>query len=309
MAELKEKLAARRGEGRRVELKQTHWSYLMIAPYFILFTLFTVLPVLASMVLSFTDFNMLEWPEFIGWTNYVRLFVNDDIFVVALKNTLLFAVITGPVSYFMCLLFAWIINEFKGKLRAFLTLIFYAPSICGNAYMIWQIILSGDRYGYLNGILLKWDIINEAIIWMKTEDYVLPCLIVVQLWLSLGTGFLSFIAGLQTVDKSLYEAGVLDGIKNRWQELWYITLPAMKPQLMFGAVMQITQSFAIADISIQLAGNPSVNYAGATVVTHLLDYGTVRFEMGYASAIATILFLLMVGSNKLVQKLLRRVGE
>ena len=175
--------------------------------------------------------------------------------------------------------------------------------------MIWQIILSGDRYGYLNGILLKWDIINEAILWMKTEDYVMPMLIVVQLWLSLGTGFLSFIAGLQTVDTSLYEAGALDGIKNRWQELWYITLPAMKPQLMFGAVMQITQSFAIADISIQLAGNPSVNYAGSTVVTHLLDYGTVRFEMGYASAIATILFLLMVGSNKLVQKLLRRVGE
>ena len=298
-----------REKAQRVQLKQSTWSYVMIAPYFILFTLFTVLPVLASMVISFTDFNMLEWPKFVGWSNYVRLMVNDDVFMTALKNTLLFAVITGPISYMMCLLFAWIINEFKGKLRAFLTLIFYAPSICGNAYMIWQIILSGDRYGYLNGILLKLDIINEAILWMKTEDYILPCLIVVQLWLSLGTGFLSFIAGLQTVDKTLYEAAALDGIKNRWQELWYVTLPAMKPQLMFGAVMQITQSFAIADISIQLAGNPSVNYAGATVVTHLLDYGTVRFEMGYASAIATILFLLMVGSNMLVQKLLRRVGE
>lgn len=294
---------------KRLQIKQGTWSYLMIAPYFILFFLFTILPVLTSIVFSFTDFNMLEWPEFIGWDNYVRLLVNDDVFMKALKNTLVLAVITGPVSYIMCLLFAWIINEFKGKVRAFLTLIFYAPSICGNAYMIWQIILSGDRYGYLNGVLLEWDIINEAIIWMKTEDYVLPCLIVVQLWLSLGTGFLSFIAGLQTVDKNLYEAGALDGIKNRWQELWFITLPAMKPQLMFGAVMQITQSFAIADISIQLAGNPSVNYAGATVVTHLLDYGTVRFEMGYACAIATILFLLMVGSNKLVQKLLRRVGE
>ncbi len=288
---------------------QTRAAWLMLAPYFILFFLFTVLPVLASMVLSFTDFDMLQWPQFVGWDNYIRLLVNDDLFVKSLKNTLIFAVITGPISYLMCLLFAWIINEFSGKLRAFLTLIFYAPSICGNAYMIWQIILSGDRYGFLNGILLKWDIINEAILWMKTEDYVMPMLIVVQLWLSLGTGFLSFIAGLQTVDTSLYEAGALDGVKNRWQELWYITLPAMKPQLMFGAVMQITQSFAVADISIQLAGNPSVNYAGATVVTHLLDYGTVRFEMGYASAIATVLFLLMVGSNKLVQKLLRRVGE
>ena len=293
----------------RYQMKKNRASYAMMAPYFILFFFFTVLPVLMSIVLSFTDFNMLEAPNFVGWRNYVKLFLEDNIFTVALKNTLIFAVITGPVSYMLCLLFAWIINEFKGVLRAFLTLIFYAPSICGNAYLVWNLILTGDRYGYLNGILLKLGIINEPILWMQTEKYVLPVLIVVQLWLSLGTGFLSFIAGLQTVDKSMYEAAALDGVKNRWQELWYVTLPAMKPQLMFGAVMQITQSFAVADISINLAGNPSVNYAGATVVTHLLDYGSTRFEMGYASAIATVLFLLMVGTNKLVQKQLRRVGE
>ena len=284
-------------------------SYFMLAPYFILFFFFTVLPVAMSVALSFTYFNMLEMPSFVGWKNYIKLFLEDDIFIISLKNTLLFAVITGPISYMLCLLFAWIINEFKGKLRAFLTLIFYAPSICGNAYLVWNLILTGDRYGYLNGILLELDIINEAILWMQTEKYVLPVLIVVQLWLSLGTGFLSFIAGLQTVDRSMYEAAALDGVKNRWQELWYVTLPAMKPQLMFGAVMQITQSFAVADISINLAGNPSVNYAGATVVTHLLDYGSTRFDMGYASAIATVLFLLMVGTNKLVQKVLGRVGE
>ena len=303
--------------GDTVQKKQKLWyrikknkaSYFMMAPYFILFFFFTVLPVLMSVIFSFTDFNMLEWPDFVGWRNYIKLFLEDDIFTVALKNTLIFAVITGPISYLLCLLFAWIINEFKGALRAFLTLIFYAPSICGNAYLVWTLILSGDRYGYLNGILLKLGILDEPVLWMQTEKYVLPILIVVQLWLSLGTGFLSFIAGLQTVDKTLYEAAAIDGVKNRWQELWYVTLPAMKPQLMFGAVMQITQSFAIADISINLAGNPSVNYAGATVVTHLLDYGSTRFEMGYASAIATILFLLMVGTNKLVQKLLGRVGE
>lgn len=290
-------------------IKRNKESYIMLAPYFILFFFFTVLPVVMSIFFSFTYYNMLEMPEFIGWKNYIKLFLEDDIFLKSLKNTLILAVITGPVSYMLCLLFAWIINEFKGWLRAFLTLIFYAPSICGNAYVVWTLILSGDRYGYLNGILMKLGILDEAIIWMKTEKWVLPMLIIVQLWLSLGTGFLSFIAGLQTVDKSLYEAAALDGVKNRWQELWYVTLPAMKPQLMFGAVMQITQSFAIADVSIQLAGNPSVNYSGATVVTHLLDYGTVRFEMGYASAIATVLFLLMVGSNLLVQKVLRRVGE
>ncbi len=291
------------------QIKKNKVSYMMLAPYFILFFFFTILPVVVSVFFSFTYFNMLEMPTFVGWKNYVKLFLEDDIFVVALKNTLIFAVITGPTSYLLCLLFAWIINEFKGKLRAFLTLIFYAPSICGNAYVIWNLILTGDRYGYLNGLLLKLDIIDNAILWMQTEKYVLPVLIIVQLWLSLGTGFLAFIAGLQTVDKNLYEAAAIDGIKNRWQELWYVTLPAMKPQLMFGAVMQITQSFAVADISISLAGNPSVNYAGATVVTHLLDYGSTRFEMGYASAIATVLFLLMVGTNKLVQKLLKGVGE
>ena len=289
--------------------KKHRASYLMIAPYFILFFFFTVLPVLMSVVVSFTDWNMLEMPNFVGWNNYVKLIIEDDIFMISLKNTLIFAVITGPISYMLCLLFAWIINEFNRGLRTFLTLVFYAPSICGNAYMVWNLILTGDRYGYLNGFLLNWDIINEPILWMQTEAYVLPVLIVVQLWLSHGTGFLSFIAGLQTVDKSMYEAAAIDGIKNRWQELWFVTLPAMKPQLMFGAVMQITQSFAVADISINLAGNPSVNYAGATIVTHLLDYGSTRLDMGYASAIATILFLLMVGTNKLIQKLLGRVGE
>jgi multiple sugar transport system permease protein len=290
-------------------IKRNKASYIMMAPYFILFLFFTILPVLTSVALSFTSFNVLEPPKFILWDNYIRLFLDDDIFKMAIRNTMIFAVITGPISYFMCLLFAWIINEFKGKTRALLTLVFYAPSISGNAFVVWNLILRGDRYGFLNGFLLKMDWINAAIIWMKTEKYVLPMLIVVQLWLSLGTGFLTFIAGLQTVDKTLYEAGAVDGIKNRWQELWYITLPSMKPQLMFGAVMQITQAFAVADISIQLAGNPSTNYAGTTIVTHLLDYGSIRYEMGYASAIATLLFIIMVVTNKLIQKMLRKVGN
>lgn len=293
----------------KARIRKNKVSYIMIAPYFVLFFLFTVLPVLMSMMLSFTNFNVLEPPKFVGWGNYIRAFLEDDVFRIAIRNTLIFAVITGPVSYVMCLLFAWMINEFNGKLRTLLTLIFYAPSISGNAYVIWNYVLRGDRYGILNGILLSLNIINAPIVWMKTEKYVMMFLIIVQLWLSLGTGFLTFIAGLQTIDKSMYEAAAIDGVKNRWQELWYVTLPSMKPQLLFGAVMQITQSFAVADVSIQLAGNPSVNYAGATIVTHLMDYGSIRYEMGYASAIATILFLLMVGSNKLVGKLLRRVGS
>jgi multiple sugar transport system permease protein len=280
-----------------------------MAPFMLIFFMFTVIPVGISLGLSFFHFNMLEFPRFVGWQNYSRLFLNDDVFLIALKNTLLFAVITGPVSYIACFLFAWIINELSPKVRAVMTLVFYAPSISGNVFFIWLIIFSGDSYGYMNGFLMRLGIVLEPIQWLANEKYVLGIVILVQLWLSLGTSFLAFIAGLQTIDRSLVEAGTVDGIKNRWQELWYITLPSMRPQLMFGAVMQITASFAVAEISIALAGFPSVNYAAHTVVTHLMDYGTIRFEMGYASAIATVLFALMLGTNVLTQKMLRKIGE
>ncbi|WP_228275719.1 carbohydrate ABC transporter permease [Gracilibacillus oryzae] len=290
------------------ELRKNIHYYVLMAPYLIIFLLFTVIPVVISFGLSFTYFNMLEFPRFIGWSNYSRLFLSDDIFSIALKNTFMFAIITGPISYIACFIFAWIINELSPKVRAFMTLVFYAPSISGNVFFIWLIIFSGDSYGYLNGILMNIGFILEPIQWLKDEQYILAVVIIVQLWLSLGAGFLAFIAGLQTIDRSLIEAGAIDGIKNRWQELWFITLPSMRPMLMFGAVMQITQSFAVAEISIALAGFPSVNYAAHTVVTHLMDYGTIRFEMGYASAIATILFTIMVGTNMVVQRLLRKVG-
>jgi len=291
-----------------VLMKKKKAIYLLLAPYFILFFTFTVLPVLTSIVFSFTDFNILQRPQFVGWNNYIRLFLDDHVFTIALRNTLIFAIITGPLSYLMCFTFAWIINELAPKVRAFMTLVFYAPSISGNVFFIWRVFFSSDRYGFVNGWLLRLGLITGPIAWLRDETYILAILIIVQLWLSLGTGFLAFIAGLQTVDKGLYEAGAIDGIKNRWQELWFITLPSMKPQLMFGAVIQITLSFAIADVSIQLAGLPSVNDAGATIVTHLIDFGFIRFEMGAASSIATVLFIMMIGSNKLVQRLLRKVG-
>ena len=291
------------------KLKRDRHYYILMAPYMIIFFMFTVVPVVFSLGLSFFYFNMLEFPRFIGWQNYSRLFLNDDIFLIALKNTFLFAAITGPVSYLACFIFAWIINELSPKVRAFMTLIFYAPSIAGNVFFIWLIVFSGDTYGYLNGFLMKIGVILEPIQWLSDEKYILAIVIIVQLWLSLGTSFLAFISGLQTIDKSLIEAGAMDGIKNRWQELWFITLPSMRPQLLFGAVMQITASFAVAEISIALAGFPSVNYSEHTIVTHLMDYGTIRFEMGYSSAIATVLFGLMIGTNLIVQKLLRRVGE
>lgn len=300
---------SKRGGRLRREIFVKRQYYYLVAPYTILFFIFTVVPVLMSLVLSFTYFNLLEFPTFVGWDNYKSLFVDDKVFMIALKNTAILAVITGPVSYIMAFVFAWLINELKPLLRSFMTLIFYAPSISGNVYLVWKLIFSSDNYGYANSMLMELNIIQEPITWLQDPDYIIWILIIVQLWMSLGVSFLSFIAGLQGVNKEYYEAGAIDGIKSRWQELWYITLPQMKSQLMFGAVMQITSSLAIAEVSINIAGFPSIEYAGHTIITHLMDYGNTRMEMGYASAIATILFLIMILANLLVRKILRRVGS
>jgi len=291
------------------EIKKNKHNYILMAPYVILFMTFTIVPVFMSLGISFTYYNLLESPRFIGLDNYTNLLLNDDVFVIAIKNTLILAVVTGPVSYMLAFVFAWLINELKPKLRAFMTLIFYAPSISGNAFLIWLLIFSGDVHGYANAFLLKMGIVDNPILWLKDPTYMLGVIILVQLWLSLGVSFLAFIAGLQSVDKTLYEAGAIDGIRNRWQELWFITLPSMKPQLLFGAVMQITTSLAIAEVSMQLVGFPSIQYAGHTIVTHLIDYGSTRFNLGYASAIATLLFIIMMSANLFVRSILRKVGE
>ena len=291
------------------EMKRNWAAYLMVAPYMIIFTCFTVIPVLLSIFMSFTDFNMLETPNIVYLDNYIRLFLDDDIFLIAVKNTFIFAAIVGPVSYIMSFMVAWFINELSPKIRALVTLVFYAPSISGQVYLVWLTLFSSDSYGWANAWLIKLGIISSEINFFGDADYVMPLCIVVAIWTSLGTSFLSFIAGLQGVDRALFEAGAVDGIKNRWQELWYIVLPSMKPQLMFGAVMSITSSFGFGAVITALCGFPSVDYCAHTIMHHLDDYGGQRFEIGYSSTIAVVLFVIMLGANMLVKKLLSKVGE
>ena len=291
------------------EMKNNKTAYFMLAPFLLLFIIFTVLPVFLSMILSLTDFNMLQFPHFVGISNFSRLFLGDEIFILACQNTLIFAAITGPVSYLLSLLIAWFINELPPKIRAVVTLIFYAPSISGQVYLIWKTLFSSDSYGWVNATLIDLGAISEPILWFENADYVMPLCIVVALWTSLGTAFLSFIAGFQTIDRSMYEAAAVDGIKNRWQELWYITLPTMRPQLMFGAVLAITNSFGFGGVVTALCGFPSVDYAAHTIMHHLDDYGGQRYEIGYASAIAVVLFVIMFASNIIIKKALSKVGE
>lgn len=291
------------------DMKRSIPLYAMIAPFMLLFFVFVVYPVLKAIWFSFTDYNVLEKANFVGLRNYKKLFLDDSTFITAIKNTFIIAVIVGPGGYIMSFLLAWMINELPHKIGTVLTVIFYAPSMAGTAVItVFAQIFSNDSNGYLNAILRNLGITNEAILWLSDADVIIVVVILASLWMSMGVGFLSFVAGIKGVDEAQYEAGAIDGIRNRWQELWYVTLPNMKPQLLFGAVMTITSSLSVGSIGDSLVGIPSPNYATHTIVNHLNDYGSIRMEMGYASAIAVILFLIMILCNMLIQRLLRKVG-
>lgn len=279
----------------------------MLAPFMILFTLFTVIPVVMSLPIGFTDFNMVQKPEFVGLSNFRTLFLSDKIFMGSIRVTIVFALLTGPVSYVLCFLLAWLINGMPRHLRTFFTLIFYIPSLAA-VYTVWQLIFSGDMNGYLNSFLIDMGIINAPVQWLTDGRYVLGVTIVVQLWLSLGAGFLALRAGFQNIDPALYEAGAIEGIRNRWQELIYIVIPSMTPQLMFAAVMQIVSSFTAGTVAQNLVGFPSTDYKAHTVMTHAYDYGWERYEMGYASAICMILFIVMFLLSRLIAKGLKKIA-
>ena len=290
-------------------IRKNKFCYLYLAPFFILFGIFVIAPVVMAIILSFTSYNLTQPPQFVGIANYTALFFSDTVFTKATVNTLTMAIVVGPFSYIGALILAWALNELSPKLRTALVFFIYAPSISGNAFIIWQLLFSGDQFGYINSLLLNWGLISEPIYFLFDTKYMMTVVIIVTMWMSMGTQFLSFVAGLQGLDHALFEAGCIDGIRNRWQELWYITLPSMKPQLMFGAVMSITGAFTVGNVGAMLCGNPSTEYAVHTLVNHMTDYATVKYEFGYACAIATLLFLAMIACNELIKLLLKNVGR
>lgn len=289
--------------------KEDKAFYLILIPFMGMFLAFNILPVIASMGLSFFDFDMVSKPIFIGFENYVRMFTQDQVFWKVVGTTLRFAVVAGPVSYLLSFFLAWMINEFSTPVRVFLTFVFYVPALVGNGYFIWQLLFSGDSYAYLNNILITLGLITEPIQWFQNTDYNFIIIMIVQLWMSMGVSFLANIAGLQNVSIELYEAGAIDGIKNRWQELWYITLPSMKSILLFSAVMQIQSVFSISAVIQTLAGYPSVNNSVDTLVSYIADVGTTRYEMGYASTLSVFLFLMVLIVRYVIGGLLNLVGK
>lgn len=288
--------------------KEARHAYGFMAPYLILFVVFIVLPIIMAAVLSFTDYNAVERPAFVGFRNYINLFTQDSTFMqYVLPNTIKFALIAGPVGYFMSFFLAWMLAQIPKKPRTVLALVLYSPSMTAGVAMsvVWTILFSGDQSGYINSLLLRLGFIAEPIQWLQSPEYLMPIMIIVTLWSSMGVGFLAMMAGIVNSNQEIYEAGYIDGISNRLQEIIYITIPSMKPQMLFGAVMAVVNTFQAGAIGVQLSGtNPTPQNAGQLITNHIEDYGFIRYEMGYAAAISVVLLLLMYVLSKVVWKLL-----
>lgn len=282
--------------------------YVMLAPFYILFILFTIIPVVSSVLLSLTDFNMMQMPSFVGLDNFVKLLLEDEVFLIAIKNTLIFAVVTGPIGYLLSFVIAWFINDLSPIPKNIVTLLMYSPALCGSMITIWMYIFDADTKGLLNSLLMNLGIIRAPIAFLTDVRYSLIICMIVIVWSSMGAGFLSLLSGLKALDKSYFEAAAIDGISNRWQELYYVTLPQIGPQLVFSAVMAISSSFSVGATVSALTGFPSTDYATHTIILHMTDYATTRFEMGYASAIAVVLFVIMLGSWLVISRMLKGVS-
>jgi len=282
-------------------------TWVFLGPYILLFLIFIIVPVLIAIGLSFTYFNSIEFPKFIGLKNYVSLLTQDAVFMQnVVPNTLKFSLIVGPGGYILSFLMAWMLAQIPHKPRTVLALILYSPSMTAGVAMtvLWTVIFSGDASGYLNGFLLNLNLISEPIQWLQSPEYLMTIMIIVTLWTSMGVGFLAMLSGILNINPEIYEAGYIDGIKNRFQEIIYITIPSMKPQMLFGAVMAVVNTFQAGAIGVALSGtNPTPQNAGQLMVNHIDDYGFIRYEMGYAAAISVVLLLVVYLFSKVARKL------
>ncbi|TCN01295.1 carbohydrate ABC transporter membrane protein 1 (CUT1 family) [Paenibacillus sp. BK033] len=282
-------------------------AYLFLAPFLISFIAFILVPVALALLMSLTSYDAFNPPKFVGFDNFIALITQDTVFMkYALPNTLKFAFFVGPCGYALSFFIAWLIYQLPKSIRDIVTLAVYAPSLAGGVALtvVWQAAFSGDYVGYVNNFMMKFGMISKPVLWLQDPKYLLTIMIIVTVWMSFGVGFLSLLAGLDTVNKELYEAGKIDGISSRLQEVYYITIPSMKPQMLFSAVMAIVGTLKAGSISVQLTGLPiTPQYSGHLILNHIDDYAFIRFELGYASMVSVVLLLMSYVALKISYKL------
>ena len=284
--------------GNKKRKRRFNTAYLFIGPYAIIFLVFVVLLILISFLLSFTYYDGVNMPHFVGLSNYVALFTQDlDFMQSALPNTIKYALIVGPVGYMLTFFLAWVLAQLPRRFRNVAAIILYSPSLTGSILIsvVWKAMFSGDSRGYINYLLLNWGIINEPLQFLQNKTTIFVIMVFVGLWSSMGIGFLAMLSGILNTNREIYEAAYVDGMKNRFQEVVYITIPSMKPQMMFGAVMSIVGTFNSAGLASALTGaSPTPQLAGWLISDHMQDYAFSRMEMGYASSLSVVLLMLVL---------------
>ena len=286
---------------------ETKNAYLFMTPYLLLFATCIIAPIIIAILLSFTSFNGVNAPKLVFLDNFIYLFTKDKVFIqYVLPNTLKFALIVGVGGYVLSFFMAWCLAQMPKRSRTILSIILYTPSMTMGVAMgvLWIIIFSGSDTGYLNYALISLNMINEPIEWLQNPKYLMTIMIIISLWGSLGVGFLAMLSGILNIPQDVYEAAYVDGMRNRFQEVFYITIPMMKPQMLFGAVMAVVNTFAAGSIGVSLAGsNPTPQYAGQLIINHIDDYIYNKYEFGMASAVTVILLIIILIISRIAYKL------
>ena len=294
----------------RHSLHEEITAYLLMLPYALLFTVFIAAPVAIAIGLSFTFYDIIQVPHYVGFLNYLVLMTQDEVFLrYVLPNTFTYALMIGPGGFVLSFLVAWMLAQIQKIPRTIIALAMYAPSMAGGVFVaiVWRTVFSGNERGLVNAFLIDWGFIIEPIQFLQNPDMLLPIMIFVTLWSSMGVGFLAILAGVLNYDSEIYEAAQIDGLRNRFQEIVYITIPTMKPQMLFGAVMAIVGAFQTGHIGVLLSGTgphgPTPQNAGQLILNHIEDFALMRFELGYAAAISVVLLIMVWGLSRVAYAL------
>ncbi|MGB2629718.1 MAG: sugar ABC transporter permease [Candidatus Omnitrophota bacterium] len=275
------------------KLNKQKISYLFIALPALLFFVFQLAPVVISFFWSFTDYDVVHAPTCVGLANYKNILFNDPLFWKAMGNTVLYVIGVVPIGVCVSLLLAVAIDQ-KIKFKNFFKSIFFLPTVTAivAVSVIWKWLYAGEKYGLFNYFIMKLGF--NPVDWLSSPTWTLPSIMIMSIWAGLGYNMILFLAGLQTIPHVMYEAAEIDGA-GFWKKFFNITLPLLKPTIVFVAIMSFIFSFQVFEqVYIMTGGQGGIGgvlNSALTIAAYLYDKGFQKFEMGYASALAYIIFL------------------
>ena len=286
-------------------LRRRLTPYAFLAPALILLGVFVFYPIAAVIYYSLTDYDIVTPPVFIGLANFARL-LDDDVLRLALLHSFVYLLVT-PILIALSIGLAIVVNRKLRGIHVYRAL-YFVPAVSGSIAigLTWRWLF--DRSGFINSVLVSWGVIQEPIQWLATPSLVLPIAMLLTIWAGIGYYSVIFLAGLQNVPEELYDAARIDGC-NDLQKHWYVSIPALRPQIVFVGVISSLAALKVFDEIYVLTGRTGgILNSGVTMVFYLWQQAFERSNAGYASAIAIVLLLVTLGFSIVNVRLLER-GE